>query len=670
MRRIVIAALLFSACKSEPPPQADTQQKLVTEKKAPPVLDRVDRMTFNRRAAELDLPIFWIADDGEDGKLTAKEVAVLWRVAETKKSEWIAGESFTEKFLAAYEQIASKAPAAFPEEDAKRRELVLKELAGGRPTLIYKDFTGGSAEDKAIVKHILEAALLIEKIHAKQNGVDGLEEKVAADDPASKMLFYRNQGPWCVMPETENEEMCTAISPKPPKISGLYPRSLQEQDPKFCETLAKRKDAEELLHQFFVVAEENGELKPVPYHVAYQAEMEAVAKQLEAAAAAIQSPGEGAFKEYLTSVATSFRTDQWEKSDEAWAKMNVNNSKWYLRIGPDEVYFEPCSRKAGFHVSFARINQGSREWQNRLDPVKNEMEEAIAKAAGKPYVARKVDFHLPDFIDIIINAGDSRSAFGATIGQSLPNWGPVANEGRGRTVAMTNINSDPDSVVETEKQTKSLFCAETMKSYARDPSALLMSTVLHEAAHNLGPAHEYQVKGKKDDAIFGGPLASTLEELKAETASYFFADWLAAKGLILEEDARKGHIRDVVWGFGHISRGMYDAEGKPKPYSQLAAIQIGWLAKEKALEWKKDEMAANGSDKGCLEAHLEKFAPAMEKLMTTVAGIKGRGDKKLAEAVVREFVDDKKDKKQLLDTIKERWSRAPRASFVYAVDLE
>ena len=73
------------------------------------------------------------------------------------------------------------------------------------------------------------------------------------------------------------------------------------------------------------------------------------------------------------------------------------------------------------------------------------MEKALAVLAGPPYEAREVSFHLPDFIDIVLNAGDARAARGATIGQSLPNWGPVANEGRGRTVAMTNFYADPDS---------------------------------------------------------------------------------------------------------------------------------------------------------------------------------------------------------------------------------
>jgi hypothetical protein len=135
-----------------------------------------------------------------------------------------------------------------------------------------------------------------------------------------------------------------------------------------------------------------------------------------------------------------------------------------------------------------------------------------------------------------------------------------------------------------------------------DPGPQVMSTVLHEAAHNLGPAHEYKVKGKTDDQIFGGPLASTLEELKAQTAAGFYTDWLADKGLI---DARPpgpgAHPRPGL-GFGHISRGMYRTGNKPKPYSQLAAIQLGFLEREGAVTWKADEKAANGAGHRLLRA--------------------------------------------------------------------
>src|SRR5690606_37420512 len=188
----------------------------------------------------------------------------------------------------------------------------------------------------------------------------------------------------------------------------------------------------------------------------------------------------------------------WWPADEAWAKMDAKNSKYYLRIGPDEVYDEPCSTKALFHVSFGVINQGSVKWQAKLDPLKTDMEKALAALAGAPYKAREVSFKLPDFVDVARNAGDSRKAFGATIGQSLPNFGPVANEGRGRTVAMTNFYTDPDSIASLKETTESLFCKDAMALYTTDQEPQLMSTVLHEAAHNLGPAHQYKVGGKID----------------------------------------------------------------------------------------------------------------------------------------------------------------------------
>lgn len=664
MKKLLWSLALVAACKENTPPPV--------EKAAPKATahDALGRAELNELAAAAHLPLFWVADANQNQAIDPAEVTRLTGTG--VDAEWVQGGAFTPAFEEAYQQLLAekggiKAMVEPAPEEKERRALVKKELSQGRPTVVLNDFSQATPEEQAIVEHVLKASGIIDTIYLKQVGAYGMDAQLPGDDPASRALFYRNQGPWCVAPATEADPKCSALPSFPKKISGLYPADVQA-DPKFCETLAKRKDGEQLLHQFFVVSGSGEALKAVPYSEAYAPEMQAISQELKAAAAAITSESEAAFKAYLLAAAQSFLDNNWEPADEAWAKMNVRNSKWYLRIGPDEVYFEPCSRKAGFHVSFARINTDSLEWQDKLDPVKTEMEEALAKLAGKPYAARKVTFHLPDFIDIVINAGDSRDAHGATIGQSLPNWGPVANEGRGRTVAMTNLYTDDDSKAQLKAQAESIFCKDTMTTYVTDPKPQVMSTVLHEAAHNLGPAHEYKVNGKTGSQVFGGPLASTLEELKAQTAALYFTDWLAAKNLITKEMADQAHVRDLAWGFGHISRGMYAGDGQAKPYSQLAAIQLGFLKKEGAVEW-KDELAANGKDQGCLAVHLDKFPASTEKLMGVVAGIKGRGDKPGAEAVKAEFVDGA-EAKPLLETIKERWLRAPKASFVYAVKLK
>jgi len=285
-----------------------------------------------------------------------------------------------------------------------------------------------------------------------------------------------------------------------------------------------------------------GGLVAVGYHQAFQPLMQSTSAELRAAAAALPED-EAALKRYLLAAAQSFLDNDWKPADEAWSLMTAQNS-------------------AAFHLTFARINTDSLEWQAKLTPVQQAMEDALAAHIGAPYQARKVTFHLPDFVDIVFNAGDDRDPFGAIIGQSLPNWGPVANEGRGRTIAMTNLYTDPDSIQARREQAASLLRAETLATgYADRQLPGLLSTILHEATHNLGPSHEYAVDGKVDTELFGGPLASTLEELKAQTGALWYVAFLRQNGIIDEALARQIYTDAFVWALGHISRGMYDPNG-------------------------------------------------------------------------------------------------------------
>ena len=545
----------------------------------------VPRLQFNQQAVRLAEPLFWVSDANDNGALDPDELAVTWGPDEASLRTYVKGESFSPDFAAAYARIARPASfAGLSAAETSRRKAVVAELDQGRPTLVLTELT--APRDVQLVGHLEKAARIIERLFAKQTGAFGLADRIPADDTASRALFFRNQGPFCEAPKTENDPDCNALAPRPRNISGLYPASIQA-DGSFCMVLEKRADAQTLFDQFSVVRHKAGgrakgdpgtdELVAIPYTVAFADDMKAVSSELRAAAAVVAGdPAETAFKAYLEAAAQAFLDNSWFKADVAWKAMSATNSKWYLRVAPDEVYAEPCSRKANFHMTFARINQESLDWQRRLEPVKDDMEAAMASLAGPPYQARKVGFALPDFIDIVLNAGDSRSALGATIGQSLPNWGPVAESG-GRTVAMTNLYTDPDSEAASIEQARALLCKTTADRVDPDVRFMTLSTVLHEAAHNLGPSHEYRANGLTDDQAFGGPLASTMEELKAQTAALYYSDWLAARGVLSKEDAQSVHVRDVLWSFGHIAQGMLDTRGNPKPYSQLPAIQMGFL---------------------------------------------------------------------------------------------
>jgi hypothetical protein len=660
---------VLGACRSSEPafPEGASDAPAAT---APAKLDRLSRSELNRRAAERFQPIFWRNDAATPGELTPNELALTWTHGMRARSELVDTRTgqFTPAFLTLYEQLSNPDdPAQLAPDEAARRNAIRLELAQGRPTLIESDFSTAAEADQALARRLLRVAVLIERLYARQKGTLGAEAQIPPDDTASAAVFFRNQGPLCKAPKTEADAACYALPQRSAAVSGLYPAAVQS-DPTFCRTLEKQPNARELMDHFSVVVPgaAPSTFAAVKYSEAFPEEMQAIAVELDAAAAGV-GPDEAALGEYLRRAAQAFRDDDWEPANVAWVAMSADNSKYYLRVGPDEVYYEPCSWKAGFAMTFARINQASLGWQKRLAPIKQELENEVADLAGKPYRARAVSFKLPDFIDVVLNAGDSRHPLGGVAGQSLPNWGAVAAKG-GRTMLMTNLYTDDDSKQALTEQMSSLFCPATMAHASADPEPAVMGVVLHEAAHNLGPAHEYAVGGKVDRVAFGGPLASMLEELKSQTAALYFPSRLVERQLITRDEAQRAEVRDIAWGFGHIAQGMYDAQGSPKAYSQLASIQLGHLESEGALEWRAEALAANGNDRGCFDLPFERWDEAAKKLAQLVFGIKARGDRDAAERLKQQWVDADGAWKQRRELISERWLRAPKASFVYSMD--
>lgn len=629
------------------------------------VLSRDD---LNRLASRLNLPLFWRADDNGDGVVDPGEVVGL-RFYPTV-GQWVTDGGFTPAFLDAYDGMVALAAetdphAALPEPERTRRRLVDQELDQGYPTLVYNDLTGLGAEEHAFLAHMLAAGAVIDALYEVQRGSAALAGQLQADDLASASVFRRNHGVGCIQPATEGDPQCNAIPGSPAQPVDAFPTALQA-DPAFCEVLAGREEAGTLLAPFVVVREGDAGLVAQPYTEAYAEPMKTIARELRAAADALEPlTSEAALRTYLRAAADSFESNDWEPADEAWSRMNAENSAWYVRVAPDEVYWEPCARKAGFHLTLARINRDSLRWQQQLGTVQQEMEDTLAALVGAPYAAREVTFHLPDFIDIVTNHGDDRDAWGATMGQSLPNWGPVANEGRGRTVAMTNLYTDPDSLRVLRDQAEALLDAAAVAQSTDDPEPGLLETILHEAAHNLGPAHEYEVDGKTDDEVFGGPLATTMEELKAQTAALWYVDFLLGRSLITEEFARQSYTASIRWCFNHISRGMYTDSGRPKPYAHISAIHVGMLMDAGALRWDPEATAANGRDRGAFSIDFAAMPAAVEAMMHQAGTIKATGDKAAAQALVTRHVDGDLVPQAV---IAERVRRHPKATFVYALE--
>jgi hypothetical protein len=615
-------ALVLGSCKKTEVPRPGPDAGALALPRAPLPFSRGQ---FNRLAARLNQPLFWKADLNGNGAVDPDEVvSLLFYPANTR---WTEGGRFTPDFERVREALvaaAKEVSAGLSPEERERRRLVREDLDQGEPTLVLSDLRALAPWEKNLVRQMLEAGTLVDGLHARLTGMSALQHRVPADDPASQSLFRRNWGPRCKAPRTERNPRCSAIPGAPQPIFDLYPEGLQK-DPNFCETLARHPDAKKLLSPFSVVREVKGQLMAVPYAEAYREPMTAIARKLREAAAGIPPGTETALRAYLEAAAQSFTDNNWEAADAHWVAMNTRNSRWYVRIGPDETYWEPCRRKAGFHLTFARINPDSLVWQDRLKPVQQEMENTLAELIGPPYRARSVAFNLPDFIDVVFNAGEDRKELGATIGQSLPNWGKIVDQGRGRTMAVTNLYRDPDSLRRRRLMAASLLARESLGGLSDDPTPGLVATILHEATHNFGPAHDYAVQGKTAPQIFGGDLATMLEELKAQAGALWYVEWLRKKGILSAELVRQTYLDCLLWKFGHIAQGMYSAKGQRKPYPQLSAIQLGLLLDQGAVRFDPRAPAANGTDSGAFQVVFEKFPAAAEEIMKRAGRILASG---------------------------------------------
>lgn len=619
-------------------------------------LPAISLVNFNRIVQQIGVPLFWQSDDKNPSVIDPDEIVVLGN--DSDMSVWIKDGRLTPAFESVYKKVI----------EIRRREIVREELDQGLPTLVFTDLSKASSKDKGFVRQMLKIGEMIDALHMKQRGSYQYLERIKSMDPESRALFIRNQGPWCFAPRTEKDPFCNALPDFRKQIWDTYPPE-DQQEKDFCLQLSTQPNSKELLDPFTVVRKDKDKFVAVPITKVYEKEMKAISRELKAAVRFLDSKEEAALVAYLEATSKAFKSGNWEEADEAWTKMNATNSKWYLRIAPDEVYWDLCQQKAGFHMSFALIDKSSIELQSRLVPLRDEMEKLLESISENTYKARSVSFAMPDFIEIIMNSGDARSPLGATIGQSLPNWGKVAEEGRGRTVVMTNLYTDPISKRLAKEKAATLLTSASLANYDDDKMMSLIDIVLHEATHNLGPHSDYKVNGKSASEIFGGGLASTLEELKAQTGSLYYTELLRKRGIINDEQAKKIYTHAIVWAFGHISQGMFTASGNPKNYSQLAAVQIGFLMEEGALTWENVDDPDTKKSVGKFNIVYEKIFPAVERLMARVVRIKATGDVDAARALVEPYVSGPKRGVVHHEEITERLLRFPRASMVYSVKL-
>src|SRR5258706_1921006 len=108
MHSSLLAVILAAAAANAPAPAKATYDKL-------------QRLDFNRRAAERYLNVFWRSDANQNNALDPDELAFLWGYGDLKPGDLIDAKGFTPAFAKLYDELVSAdGKAATPDEQARR----------------------------------------------------------------------------------------------------------------------------------------------------------------------------------------------------------------------------------------------------------------------------------------------------------------------------------------------------------------------------------------------------------------------------------------------------------------------------------------------------------------------------------------------------------------------
>ncbi len=179
---------------------------------------------FNQLALRLDLPLFWTNDANGDGAPDPSEVRGLLFYP-SSSTEWVHDGEFTGAFDDAATRIAAEDDAAAPTDP--RRALVVSELDQASVALIDTDLSDLPAVHRDFVRRMIVIAGLIDRLYARQRGMDVTRPSLDARDSASVSLFRRNWGPQCLSADARHDPTCSAIEGAPFQPLDVYPASLR-----------------------------------------------------------------------------------------------------------------------------------------------------------------------------------------------------------------------------------------------------------------------------------------------------------------------------------------------------------------------------------------------------------------------------------------------------------
>ena len=357
--------------------------------------------------------------------------------------------------------------------------------------------------------------------------------------------------------------------------------------------------------------DEKGDLKSIPYHIAFEDKINKAAGLLQQAAKLAEDAG---LKNYLEKRSQAILTDEYFESDIAWMEMK-NNSIDFI-VGPIESYEDKLFGYKSSHEAYILIKD--KDWSNKL----------VKYAALLPDLQKdlpceqKYKDEMPggdsdlNAYDAIYYAGDC-NAGSKTIAINLPNDEKVRETKGSRKLQLKNsMRAKFDKIL---VPISDLLIAEDQRKHITF-DAFFENTMFHEVAHGLGLGNTVD----KSSTVRGAlkETYTSIEEGKADILGLWCIYKLNEMGELGEKDLMDNFVTFMAGIFRSVRFGAASAHGKAN------MVRFNYFRETGAFERDKTT--------GIYHVNFEKMKEAMLSLSKSILKIQGDGDYEAARKLIEE----------------------------------
>lgn len=473
--------------------------------------------------------------------------------------------------------------------DAKK---LVEEYA---PFTLTSNVSHLSDNQKEMLPLLFKVGKIMDDLYWKQAWGDKESLFQHIHDPFLAKLTKINYGPWNRL--DADASFIEGIGKKPSGVQ-FYPADMTKKEFKALQ------DPQKTSAYSILVRDKQNNLKVVPYHVAYKAELEEAAKLLNQAAELAEDPG---FKRYLQERAKSFLTSKYYDSDVAW--MEMKNNMIDFVVGPIESYEDGIF---GYKTAFeAFILIKDMEWSKKLQHFAKLLPLLQENLPVSAEYKKEVPGSNSDLgaYDVVYYGGDCNAA-GKTIAINLPNDPKVQLlKGSRRLQLKNSMKAKFDKIM--LPITKELIAEDQQQYVTFD--AFFENTMFHEVAHGLGVKNT--IDGKHKVAAMLKEHYSAIEEGKADILGLYMVEQLSKMNELGDNHELKNNYVTFMAGiFRSVRFGATSAHG------QANMIRFNYFSKYGAFE--KDMMT------GKYRINFDKMHEAMVNLSEKLLVLQGNGDYK------------------------------------------